>query len=119
MPLKDPNFWRLLAEQGYALAGGAISALLHLGVAILAPRPWPPGMLRAAMIEAVLALTVGILAGIFLGPLVAHFFHLTGGEAVGGVKTIIAVIAWKALPVVRDGAGAALAGLLKRKTEEL
>ncbi|MBX3480075.1 MAG: hypothetical protein KF842_06720 [Caulobacter sp.] len=119
MPYRDPAWWAALRDQAGALAGGGLAAMLHLALTLAAPRPWPKGMLTAAAIEAFLALVAGFIAGVFIGPLVGHFLGVSGAEALGGIKTIIGVVAWKALPVVRDGAGNLLAGWMKRKSESL
>lgn len=122
MPYRDPAFWRGLLEHLPAVVGGFLGGLLHLMAMLAAPRPWPPGQMRAALIEAALAWLVGALCAIFIGPLVAHWLKLDAAaapEAVGGVKVIIGVIAWKALPILRDKVGDVLGDFLKRKGGEL
>lgn len=122
MPYRDPSWWRGLAEHMPAIVGGFLGGLLHLLAMLAAPRPWPPGKLAGALIEAALAWLVGGLCAVFIGPLVAHWLKLDGAvspEAVGGVKVIIGVIAWKALPILRDKIGDLLGDVLKRKSGDL
>lgn len=122
MPYRDPAWWRALGEVAPAIVGGLIAGLLHLVAALAGPRPWPPGQLTAALVEAALAWLVGALTAVFVGPLVAHWLKLDSGvspEAVGGVKVIIGVIAWKALPILRDKVGDVLGDLIKRKSGSL
>lgn len=112
----------LLATQTPALVGGFLGGLLHMLAQLAGPRPWPPGQLTAALTEAALAWLVGALCGIYVGPLIAHWMGLevkTAPEAVGGVKVIVAVIAWKALPILRDKVGDVLGDLIKRKSGSL
>lgn len=122
MPYRDPAWWRGVLEHLPAVVGGFLGGLLTLLAMLAAPRPWPPGHGRRAMIEALLAWLVGGLCATFIGPLVAHWLKLDGAaspEAVGGVKVIIGVIAWKALPILRDKVGDVLGDFLKRKGGEL
>lgn len=122
MPYRDPAWWRGMLEHLPAIVGGFLAGLLHLAAMLAAPRPWPRGQLRGALIEAALAWLVGGLCATFLGPLVAHWLQLdiaASPEAVGGVKVIIGVIAWKALPILRDKVADLLGDVLKRKSGDL
>jgi len=119
MPYRDPAWWRAMLEHAPAVVGGFIGGLLHLVAALAGPRPWPPGQVWAALAEAALAWIVGALCAAFIGPLVAHWLKLdpaAAPEAVGGVKVIVGVIAWKALPILRDKLGEALGDLIKRNS---
>ena len=122
MPYRDPLWWRAMLDQAPAIVGGFLGALLHLLAALAAPRPWLPGHVTAALIEAILAWVVGFLCALYLGPLVAHWLGLdpkVAPEAVGGIKVIVGVIAWKALPILRDKTGEVLGDFLKRKSGSL
>lgn len=122
MPYRDPAWWRSMLELAPSVVGGFLGGLLHLLAALAAPRPWPPGQLKAALVESSLAWLVGGLCAAFVGPLVAHWLKLdaaTAPEQVGGVKVIVGVIAWKALPILRDKVGETLGDLIKRKSGSL
>ncbi len=99
MPYRDPAWWREIAP---ALAGGVMAALLVAFQVAAAPRPWPAGHVLKGVIETLAACVVGALAGIYFGPLVAQLTHLSGPEAVGGVKVIVGVVGWRALPFLMD-----------------
>jgi len=99
MPYRDPAWWREVAP---ALAGGLMSALFVAFLAAAAPRPWPAGHITKAIVETLAAWIVGTLAAIYMGPLVAQLAHLEGAEAIGGVKVIVGVVGWRALPFLMD-----------------
>lgn len=99
MPYRDPAWWRDVAP---ALAGGLMSAMFVAFLAVAAPRPWPPGHVPKAFVETLAAWIVGTLAAIYFGPLVAQLAHLEGAEAIGGVKVIVGVVGWRALPFLMD-----------------
>jgi hypothetical protein len=115
MPYRDPAWWARLFEHAPEIAGGLIAALLHLMLALAAPRPYPPGFWRATLVQAAAAWLLGILAAVFIGPLIAHFFKVSAPEAVGGIKTIVGVVAWKALPGLQTAAET----LIRRKSESV
>jgi hypothetical protein len=115
-PFQDPAWWR---DNGPALAGGLLSGLLLLFVKLAAPRPWPAGLLGAALAEAAAAWIAGFLCAVYVGPAIAQLLHVTGPELVGGLKVIVGVMAWKSLPAVRDEFEKAAAALLQRKMEKL
>lgn len=102
MPYRDPDWLVWWRDAAPALAGGLMAALLIAVQFLAAPRPWTPGHITRGVVETLAAWIVGTLAGIFFGPWVASLAHLTGPEAIGGVKVIVAVIGWRALPLAAD-----------------
>lgn len=99
MPYRDPAWWRDVA---HPFAGGLIAMFLVAFQVAAAPRPWPEGHMLKGSVETLAALVVGTLAGIYLGPLVAQLTHVAGEEAIGGVKMLVAVVGWRALPILMD-----------------
>lgn len=102
MPYRDPAWLMWWREIAPSVAGGLMAAMLIAVQFLAAPRPWPPGHITRGVVETVAACVCGSLAAIFLGPWVAKLANLTGPEAIGGVKVIVGVIGWRALPFAAD-----------------
>jgi len=112
MPYRDPAWWRDVAP---AIAGGLIAALITVFLLLAAPRPWPPGHVVKGLFEAACAWIAGLIMAVWVGPLVAQLFHISGAEGLGGVKVIVGVVAWKAVPIIQDLAK----GILSRRAETI
>lgn len=105
MPYRDPAWWRAMIDHAPALVGGFLAGLFHMLALLAGPRPFPPNRVLEALIEALAAWLVGALFGIFVGPWVAHLVgvtHETAPEAFAAIRLVLAFLAYKLLPVIRD-----------------